>query len=87
MPAWISTRADQAKERIRRMASRTFTRNVLGGIGSFGALFALDLKRWREPVLVSSTDSPGTKLKVAVAMPACIPPWAPTWSITASTTS
>jgi phosphoribosylformylglycinamidine cyclo-ligase len=61
-------RADQAKERIRRMASRTFTRNVLGGIGSFGALFALDLKRWREPVLVSSTDSPGTKIKVAVAM-------------------
>jgi phosphoribosylformylglycinamidine cyclo-ligase len=61
-------RADQAKERIRRMASRTFTRSVLGGIGSFGALFALDLKRWREPVLVSSTDSPGTKIKVAVAM-------------------
>jgi phosphoribosylformylglycinamidine cyclo-ligase len=61
-------RAEQAKERIRRMASRTFTRNVLGGIGSFGALFALDLKRWSEPVLVSSTDSPGTKLKVAVAM-------------------
>ncbi len=50
------------------MASRTFTRSVLGGIGSFGALFALDLKRWREPVLVSSTDGVGTKLKIAAAM-------------------
>src|SRR5580692_4573943 len=60
-------RADQAKERIRRMASRTFTRNVIGGIGSFGSLFALDLKRWREPVLVSSADGVGTKLKIAAA--------------------
>jgi phosphoribosylformylglycinamidine cyclo-ligase len=61
------SRADQAKERIRRMASRTFTRNVLGGIGSFGALYALDTKRWKEPVLVSSADGVGTKLKVAAA--------------------
>jgi phosphoribosylformylglycinamidine cyclo-ligase len=61
------SRADQAKERIRRMASRTFTRGVIGGIGSFGALFALDTKRWQEPVLVSSTDGVGTKLKVAAA--------------------
>ncbi len=49
------------------MASRTFTRGVLGGIGSFGALFALDAKRWNEPVLVSSTDGVGTKLKIAAA--------------------
>ena len=34
--------ADQAKQRIRRLASRTFTRGVIGGIGSFGGLFALD---------------------------------------------
>ena len=61
------SRADQAKERIRRLAARTFTKNVLGGIGSFGALFALDLKRWKEPVLVSSADGVGTKLKVAAA--------------------
>src|SRR5205823_6457335 len=33
----------------------------------FGALYALDLKRWKEPVLVSSSDGVGTKLKVAVA--------------------
>ena len=50
------------------MAARTFTKNVLGGIGSFGALFALDLKRWKEPVLVSSADGVGTKLKVAAAV-------------------
>jgi phosphoribosylformylglycinamidine cyclo-ligase len=49
------------------MAARSFTKNVLGGIGSFGALYALDLKRWHEPVLVSSADGVGTKLKVAVA--------------------
>ena len=60
-------RAEQAKERIRRMAARTFTKNVLGGIGSFGALFALDVQRWQEPVLVSSADGVGTKLKVAAA--------------------
>jgi len=41
---------------------------VLGGIGSFGALFALDRKKWREPVLVSSADGVGTKLKIATAM-------------------
>src|SRR5258708_8196376 len=58
--------ADQAKQRIRRLASRTFTRGVIGGIGSFGGLFALD-KKWREPVLVSSADGVGTKLKIATA--------------------
>src|SRR6201987_1082311 len=62
------SRADQAKERIRRMASRTFTRGVVGGIGAFGGLFALDVKRWQEPVLVSSADGVGTKLKIAAAM-------------------
>ncbi len=60
-------RADQAKQRIRALAGRTFTRGVLTQIGSFGALFAMD-KRWREPVLVSSADGVGTKLKIAFAM-------------------
>jgi phosphoribosylformylglycinamidine cyclo-ligase len=58
--------AEQAKQRIRRLASRTFTRGVIGGIGSFAGLFALD-KKWREPVLVSSADGVGTKLKIATA--------------------
>ena len=60
--------ADDAKQRIRHLASRTFTPGVLGGIGGFGALFALDKKKWKEPVLVSSADGVGTKLKVAMAM-------------------
>jgi phosphoribosylformylglycinamidine cyclo-ligase len=60
--------ANDAKQRIRHHASRTFTPGVLGGIGNFGALFALDRKKWKEPVLVSSADGVGTKLKVAMAM-------------------
>src|SRR5260370_202740 len=60
--------ADDAKQRIRHHASRTFTPGVLSGIGSFGALFALDHKKWKEPVLVSSADGVGTKLKVAMAL-------------------
>src|SRR5206468_1732666 len=60
--------AEEAKQCIRHHASRTFTPGVLGGIGSFGALFALDHKKWKEPVLVSSADGVGTKLKVAMAM-------------------
>jgi phosphoribosylformylglycinamidine cyclo-ligase len=60
--------ADEAKQRIRHLASHTFTPAVLGGIGGFGALFALDTRRWHEPVLVSSADGVGTKLKVAMSM-------------------
>ncbi len=59
------TAAEQAKQRIRTLAGRTATRGVLGGIGAFGALYALDTKRWKEPVLVSSADGVGTKLAVA----------------------
>lgn len=60
--------ADEVKQRIRHHANRTFTPGVLGGIGGFGALFALDCKKWKEPVLVSSADGVGTKLKIAIAM-------------------
>jgi phosphoribosylformylglycinamidine cyclo-ligase len=58
-------RGDRAKERIKYLAQKTFNRNVLGGIGGFGALFRLDLQRWKNPILVSSADGVGTKLKVA----------------------
>ncbi len=61
-------RGDQAKEHIKYLAQKTFNRNVLGGIGSFGALFRLDLQRWKNPILVSSADGVGTKLKVAFAL-------------------
>jgi phosphoribosylformylglycinamidine cyclo-ligase len=59
---------DRAKERIKFLVQKTFNRNVLGGIGGFGALFRLDLQRWKNPILVSSTDGVGTKLKIAFAM-------------------
>src|ERR1700756_3842683 len=60
--------AEDAKNRIRHLATRTFTNGVLGGIGSFGALFELDRRKYKEPILVSSADGVGTKLKVAIAM-------------------
>ena len=56
---------DRAKDRIKYLAQKTFNRNVLGGIGGFGALFRLDLQRWKSPILVSSADGVGTKLKIA----------------------
>src|SRR2546421_4095344 len=61
-------RANRIKQRIRYLAHKTFTRGVLSEIGGFGALFALDRKRYRDPVLVSSVDGVGTKLKVAFEM-------------------
>jgi len=60
-------RSDRAKQRIRQLAKKTLDRNVLAGVGGFGGLFALDKRRWKSPVLVSSTDGVGTKLKVAFA--------------------
>lgn len=62
--AGVSIReADRAVARIRALARRTFSRSVLTDIGSFGAGYRL--RRWKEPVLVSSADGVGTKLKVA----------------------
>ncbi|MGA3190455.1 MAG: phosphoribosylformylglycinamidine cyclo-ligase [Bryobacteraceae bacterium] len=55
--------ADRAVASIREMARRTFTQNVLTDIGSFGGGFLL--KGFRQPVLISSADGVGTKLKVA----------------------
>ncbi|MDA8087472.1 MAG: phosphoribosylformylglycinamidine cyclo-ligase [Nitrospiraceae bacterium] len=52
-------------ELIAPMAGRTKRREVLKGIGLFGALFELDAKRYKRPVLVSGTDGVGTKLKIA----------------------
>jgi len=61
------SRSDRAKQRIKYLAQKTFTRSVLSDIGSFGGLFALGQK-YRDPVLVSSADGVGTKLKVAFEM-------------------
>ena len=59
--------ADEAKRRIAAMAGKTLRRGVLTPIGGFGALFELDRKRWRDPILVASADGVGTKLKIAFA--------------------
>jgi phosphoribosylformylglycinamidine cyclo-ligase len=56
---------NETVRRIRRLAHSTFTPGVLSEIGSFGGLFRLDPGRHRDPVLVSSADGVGTKLKVA----------------------
>ncbi|MFC1924830.1 phosphoribosylformylglycinamidine cyclo-ligase [Chloroflexota bacterium] len=58
--------ADKAKEFIKKHASSTFSPEVLTDIGFFGGLF--ELKGYREPVLASSADGVGTKLKIASAL-------------------
>lgn len=58
-------KATQAKKRIKRLARKTFTPNVLSTIGSFAGLFHLDRNKYKDPVLVSSVDGVGTKLKIA----------------------
>jgi phosphoribosylformylglycinamidine cyclo-ligase len=57
--------ADRAVADIRRMARATFTKGVLTEIGAFGGCFALP--KMKQPVLVSSVDGVGTKLKIAFA--------------------
>jgi len=55
--------ARKAKESIKTLASKTLQPEVLGGVGFFGGMY--QLQGYHQPVLVSSTDSPGTKLKLA----------------------
>ncbi|MEN3334275.1 MAG: phosphoribosylformylglycinamidine cyclo-ligase [Blastocatellia bacterium] len=57
--------ANEAVNRIKRLAASTFTPQVLTEIGSFGGMFRADFKRMAEPVLVASADGVGTKLRVA----------------------
>jgi phosphoribosylformylglycinamidine cyclo-ligase len=59
------TSAERSKQRIKMLARKTFNKQVLSEIGGFGGLFALDLEKYPNPVLVSSCDGVGTKLKVA----------------------
>jgi phosphoribosylformylglycinamidine cyclo-ligase len=56
--------ANQAKKKIKHLAKTTFNRGVLSEIGSFGGLFRLS--GIKDPVLVSSIDGVGTKIKVAI---------------------
>jgi phosphoribosylformylglycinamidine cyclo-ligase len=61
-------RGNRTKKRIKYLAHKTFTRGVLSEIGGFGGLFSIDREKYADPVLVSSVDGVGTKLKVAFAM-------------------
>jgi phosphoribosylformylglycinamidine cyclo-ligase len=61
-------RANRAKQRIKYLAHKTFNKSVLSDIGGFGGLFQVDKKKYVDPVLVSSVDGVGTKLKVAFEM-------------------
>jgi len=58
-------KANKAKQKIKALARSTFNRNVLSEIGSLAGLYRLDLSEYSNPVLVSSADGVGTKLKIA----------------------
>ena len=57
-----------ALARAKAAIRSTFTPGVLGDVGGFGGLFLPDFSKYKEPVLVGSTDGVGTKLKVAIEM-------------------
>ncbi|MCE1165183.1 MAG: phosphoribosylformylglycinamidine cyclo-ligase [Bacteroidetes bacterium] len=61
-------KADVFLDRIKPLVKTTFNKNVLTGIGNFGAFYELDFKGMRNPVFVSSTDGVGTKVKIAAIL-------------------
>jgi phosphoribosylformylglycinamidine cyclo-ligase len=61
-------KANRTKQRIKYLAHKTFTKSVLSEIGGFGGLFQIYKKKYLDPVLVSSVDGVGTKLKIAFEM-------------------
>ncbi|MBK8983317.1 MAG: phosphoribosylformylglycinamidine cyclo-ligase [Ignavibacteria bacterium] len=60
--------ADKFVEKIKPLVTKTFTKEVLKGIGNFGAFYEVNLKKHKSPVFVSSVDGVGTKLKIAAVM-------------------
>lgn len=61
-------KSEEFIRRIKPIVKKTFSKNVLSGIGNFGAFFELDLKKYKKPVFVSSIDGVGTKIKIALAL-------------------
>lgn len=59
---------NRMKATLPQLLASTHRSEVLGKVGGFGGLFALNTKKYKQPVLVSSVDGVGTKLKVAFAM-------------------
>jgi len=60
--------ADKFVDQIKPLVRKTFSRNVLSGIGNFGAFYKPDLRKFKDPVLVSSVDGVGTKIKFAAEL-------------------
>ncbi len=58
--------ATETLRRIKPLIASTFTPNVVRDVGTFGSFYALDLSAWKKPVLVSSIDGVGSKIKVAL---------------------
>ncbi|HRE40998.1 MAG TPA: phosphoribosylformylglycinamidine cyclo-ligase [Ignavibacteria bacterium] len=61
-------KGDKLVDIIKPVVRKTFTSNVISGIGNFGAFYQIPLKKFRNPVFVSSVDGVGTKLKIASEM-------------------
>lgn len=61
-------KADNLVKEIKQIAKKTHRKEIVGGIGGFGALFEIPLDRYKQPILVSGTDGVGTKLKLAIEM-------------------
>ncbi|HYG22874.1 MAG TPA: phosphoribosylformylglycinamidine cyclo-ligase [Verrucomicrobiae bacterium] len=59
---------NKVKATLPQLLAATHRREVMGKVGGFGGLFALDVRKYRQPILVSSVDGVGTKLKLAFAM-------------------
>ncbi len=59
---------NRVKATLPQLLASTHRKEVLGKVGGFGGLFALDLKKYKQPIMVSSVDGVGTKLKLAFAM-------------------
>ncbi|NIR50076.1 phosphoribosylformylglycinamidine cyclo-ligase [candidate division KSB1 bacterium] len=62
------SQAEQVKDSIKQMAKDSFSDNVLRGIGLFSGFYALNLQGLKNPVLVSSIDGVGTKVRIAQMM-------------------
>jgi len=61
-------KANDFVERIKPLIKTTARKEVISGIGGFGGLFRFDYSKFKNPILVSSTDGVGTKLKIAHLM-------------------
>lgn len=57
---------ERAVRAIKDKVRSTYNANVLSDLGSFGGLYRIDKQKWQDPILVSSTDGVGTKLRVAI---------------------